>query len=505
MSNVESHSQFRAGSRAVTPGGLFANHPGWSSLTAATSPTDSADPTDSQRSLRGGDADPAAFGAVFAQARTLTLSAFATLDTARPPAAEPTVPESTKSPVQPRGHDETKPPPRELDEERATVPPSIGASERGDAPENDPSRDCLVSPATSASENSTAASQRSVQSKSETPSDSAAVRDPLASSPNNPVPPRAPTDPLRLIPASGPRVEADAAPPSEVAAASRSGGDSVKPTPARPGGAETVTSGSVPAGATPSSTPTALAAATGLIAPQVVAAGAKPAASTGNLPGVTGVGGARASGIGAGTIQSGATLRLRFQSPAAGLNAADEEKLASQIGRGLSAALKQKGGSVTLRLTPHALGALRVQIMIDGKEVVARLEATSPATREMLSQNLDVLKQALESRGLKAEQIQIAPLEPRVAGAEPEPNDQGSRDGTDSRREGGGDLAQQNSHQSGQHGFKRSAHHNSSGTMPAQLAMLDLATASDQRLLLGHPGREPQIEGLIMLSLDATA
>lgn len=85
----------------------------------------------------------------------------------------------------------------------------------------------------------------------------------------------------------------------------------------------------------------------------------------------------------------------------------EADAAATQIARGLGAAFRNKGGQLTLWMNPESLGKLRVQMTIENGTISARFEATSDATKNLLSQNVDALRSALESRGLSASSIEI--------------------------------------------------------------------------------------------------
>lgn len=85
----------------------------------------------------------------------------------------------------------------------------------------------------------------------------------------------------------------------------------------------------------------------------------------------------------------------------------EADAAATQIARGLGAAFRNKGGQLTLWMNPESLGKLRVQMTIDNGTISARFEATSEATKNLLTQNIDALRSALESRGLSASSIDV--------------------------------------------------------------------------------------------------
>jgi flagellar hook-length control protein FliK len=83
----------------------------------------------------------------------------------------------------------------------------------------------------------------------------------------------------------------------------------------------------------------------------------------------------------------------------------------AQVGRGLAAALKQKGGVVTLRLKPESMGQVQIKLELNGGRVQATFRAEQSSARDLLSGSLDALRSTLEARGLSVERLQVEPAE----------------------------------------------------------------------------------------------
>lgn len=79
----------------------------------------------------------------------------------------------------------------------------------------------------------------------------------------------------------------------------------------------------------------------------------------------------------------------------------------AQLARGLAAALRQKGGLLTLRLNPEHLGPVRIEVRVDPEGVTAKLDAQNPQTRQKLLADLDSLRRAIEERGLKIHRVEV--------------------------------------------------------------------------------------------------
>lgn len=79
----------------------------------------------------------------------------------------------------------------------------------------------------------------------------------------------------------------------------------------------------------------------------------------------------------------------------------------AQVAQGLSAALRRGRGDVTLRLTPKALGELRIELRVRDGAVDARLHPATHEARGLLERSVDTLRHALEARGLRVGRIEI--------------------------------------------------------------------------------------------------
>ncbi len=82
---------------------------------------------------------------------------------------------------------------------------------------------------------------------------------------------------------------------------------------------------------------------------------------------------------------------------------------AARIGRAMQSAVQHQGGNLTVRLNPPELGFVRIEMNIRDGVVRAQFNAEQPAAREMLSQQLGQLRQALEKHGLSVERLEVQP------------------------------------------------------------------------------------------------
>ncbi|HYE02696.1 MAG TPA: flagellar hook-length control protein FliK [Phycisphaerales bacterium] len=102
---------------------------------------------------------------------------------------------------------------------------------------------------------------------------------------------------------------------------------------------------------------------------------------------------------------------------------------AAALSRGVSAALAQRDGTVTLRLQPAHLGHLRIQVGLTAGTLSASFHASSPAARDLLDQSLHALRAGLEAKGLAVDRLDVQVIPERapaelgeIPAAEPEPD-----------------------------------------------------------------------------------
>jgi flagellar hook-length control protein FliK len=112
-----------------------------------------------------------------------------------------------------------------------------------------------------------------------------------------------------------------------------------------------------------------------------------------------------------------AELKPRTAAPkSAPRPAPEEEPPQAQFGRGLAAALRQNGGTVTLRLEPEALGDLKIRLALEPGRVEAKFEVQSDQARRLLDTSMDSLRSALEAHGLEVARLDVHVAAPQDAG-----------------------------------------------------------------------------------------
>jgi len=86
---------------------------------------------------------------------------------------------------------------------------------------------------------------------------------------------------------------------------------------------------------------------------------------------------------------------------------ADAHPSAQLAAKGIAILGNQRGGAITMRLEPPALGQLRIELQIQQGAVVADFTAATPEARVLLEANLGMLRERLESQGLSVERISV--------------------------------------------------------------------------------------------------
>jgi flagellar hook-length control protein FliK len=159
-----------------------------------------------------------------------------------------------------------------------------------------------------------------------------------------------------------------------------------------------------------------------------------------------------------GLAESGATTT---QSGHAGPapQATDVETFANRVMRGLTAAVNQRGGVMTMRLTPPELGDLRVQMTIARGTVNVQFFAATPQAEAMLERSMGSLRAGLESHGLQVERISVhaQPGGSSNAAARDQAGDQNANQSRQHHDAGGGESRGRRD-EPGQPGERRSRH-----------------------------------------------
>lgn len=104
----------------------------------------------------------------------------------------------------------------------------------------------------------------------------------------------------------------------------------------------------------------------------------------------------------------------------------------SRLTRGLANAVQQRGGTVTMRLTPPEMGTVRIQMQITGASVSATFHAESASAQTLLTNQLAQLRSSLESKGMSVERLTVQPLATTASSS----NTNQSQNQSDSQQQG---------------------------------------------------------------------
>jgi flagellar hook-length control protein FliK len=83
------------------------------------------------------------------------------------------------------------------------------------------------------------------------------------------------------------------------------------------------------------------------------------------------------------------------------------EQVIDQIRQALPSGMKTGEGSMTLKLNPPMLGRVDVDIRMQDGRIMASFKTDQPVTRDILQQNMHLLKDALSEQGIKAAQFVV--------------------------------------------------------------------------------------------------
>lgn len=129
----------------------------------------------------------------------------------------------------------------------------------------------------------------------------------------------------------------------------------------------------------------------------------------------------------------GETVSAQFaQLPQSDSTQGNDEVNVGRLTRGLNSAINQRGGSVTLRLTPPELGLVKIEMAVRDGAVNAKFTAQTESVRNLLMDQMSNLRQAMDRQGLTVEkfEVQVLPqVSPSSSGGFDKQQDDMSRDG----------------------------------------------------------------------------
>ncbi|MHC4976364.1 MAG: flagellar hook-length control protein FliK [Planctomycetota bacterium] len=99
---------------------------------------------------------------------------------------------------------------------------------------------------------------------------------------------------------------------------------------------------------------------------------------------------------------------------------AEERGNIAAVSRGLAAAVRQRGGTVNIQLTPEALGPIKISMSIQQGNVSVQFDAATEQARELLNKHIDSLRANLQGKGFGVERLAVQ--------SSPQSFDTGTRD-----------------------------------------------------------------------------
>lgn len=96
------------------------------------------------------------------------------------------------------------------------------------------------------------------------------------------------------------------------------------------------------------------------------------------------------------------------QGPVTGGHGAADSQIFDQLVTHLSGSATGESGRMILRLHPAELGAIRIELLVEGDRVKAHLQAQTQQVHEALERNLGQLRQTLAEQGLKIDQLLVS-------------------------------------------------------------------------------------------------
>ncbi|MGE4424666.1 MAG: flagellar hook-length control protein FliK [Pseudodesulfovibrio sp.] len=82
-------------------------------------------------------------------------------------------------------------------------------------------------------------------------------------------------------------------------------------------------------------------------------------------------------------------------------------KVMKQVDQAVLKTLQNGAKQLTLQLTPENLGKLSIVLSVQGKEVSATIRAENSDAHKIITDNLHIIKQSLESQGLKVDKLDV--------------------------------------------------------------------------------------------------
>ncbi|QQS09795.1 MAG: flagellar hook-length control protein FliK [Phycisphaerales bacterium] len=177
-------------------------------------------------------------------------------------------------------------------------------------------------------------------------------------------------------------------------------------TPTTPAAKSTITAltPAPPAPQNPSNAAATTAAATPTLAPPQPS---PTAASVATAAPVAGARSAPTTQVDLGGTGAGRTGVARASTKPNAPTTPDAKEVISKATQGLAAAIRQKGGSVVLKLEPESLGQLRITVSMRNGVVNAKIEAGTSEAAELLKTHQSALRESMHEKGMLVERLEI--------------------------------------------------------------------------------------------------
>jgi flagellar hook-length control protein FliK len=88
------------------------------------------------------------------------------------------------------------------------------------------------------------------------------------------------------------------------------------------------------------------------------------------------------------------------------LNSMQQQRMLQRVTKAFELA-QQRGGEIRLRLSPPALGSLKVELKFEGQQMSARLEAEHSQARQLILEHLPALRDRLAEQGISIETFEV--------------------------------------------------------------------------------------------------
>jgi flagellar hook-length control protein FliK len=88
------------------------------------------------------------------------------------------------------------------------------------------------------------------------------------------------------------------------------------------------------------------------------------------------------------------------------LNSMQQQRMLQRVTKAFELA-QQRGGEIRLRLSPPALGSLKVELKFEGQQMSARLEAEHSQARQLIMEHLPALRDRLAEQGITIETFDV--------------------------------------------------------------------------------------------------